>query len=51
LDSIKQLGFDYSTYSGISISFSDILETNKKQEYIAQGDEYIAKLKHYYEQG
>ncbi|MGC7170904.1 DNA-directed RNA polymerase subunit beta' [Metamycoplasma hominis] len=51
LDSIKQLGFDYSTYFGISISFSDILETNKKQEYIAQGDEYIAKLKHYYEQG
>ncbi|MGX9358084.1 DNA-directed RNA polymerase subunit beta' [Mycoplasma sp. 773] len=51
LDDIKQLGFDYSTTSGISISFSDILETEKKKEYIAEGDEYIAKLKNYYKLG
>ncbi|AZG68864.1 DNA-directed RNA polymerase subunit beta' [Mycoplasma struthionis] len=51
LDDIKQLGFDYSTISGISISFSDILETDKKQEYIAEGDEYINQLKNYYNLG
>ncbi|QJG66140.1 DNA-directed RNA polymerase subunit beta' [Mycoplasma phocoeninasale] len=51
LDNIKQLGFDYSTKSGISISFSDILETDKKEQYIAEGDEYISKLKHYYNIG
>ncbi|ENY68819.1 DNA-directed RNA polymerase beta' chain [Metamycoplasma auris 15026] len=51
LDDIKQLGFDYSTTSGISISFSDILETNKKKEYLADGDAYINKLKKYYNLG
>ncbi|MDP4043054.1 DNA-directed RNA polymerase subunit beta' [Mycoplasmopsis arginini] len=51
LDNVKQLGFDYSTTSGISISFSDILETEKKSEYIAEGDEYIGKLKNYYKLG
>ncbi|WP_330463507.1 DNA-directed RNA polymerase subunit beta' [Metamycoplasma gateae] len=51
LDDIKQLGFDYSTTSGISISFSDILETDKKSVYIAEGDEYINKLKNYYNLG
>ncbi|AZZ65333.2 DNA-directed RNA polymerase subunit beta' [Metamycoplasma phocicerebrale] len=51
LDNIKQLGFDYSTTSGISISFSDILETHKKKEYIAEGDEYISKLKEFYNLG
>lgn len=51
LDDIKELGFKYSTISGISISYSDILETNKKNEYLASGDEYIAKLREYYEEG
>ncbi|TPR53519.1 DNA-directed RNA polymerase subunit beta' [Metamycoplasma neophronis] len=51
LDEIKQLGFDYSTISGISISFSDILETDKKAELIKEGDEYISKLKQYYNLG
>ena len=51
MDDIKELGFKYSTISGISISYSDILETNKKNEYLASGDEYIAKLREYYEEG
>jgi DNA-directed RNA polymerase, beta' subunit len=51
LDDIKDLGFKYSTISGISISFADILETDKKNEYIAEGDEYIAKLRNYYDNG
>ncbi|MCV3733532.1 DNA-directed RNA polymerase subunit beta' [Mycoplasma enhydrae] len=51
LDDIKQLGFDYSTTSGISISFSDILETHKKKEYIQEGDEYIKELKDFYNLG
>ncbi|PYF43070.1 DNA-directed RNA polymerase subunit beta' [Metamycoplasma alkalescens] len=51
LDDIKQLGFDYSTTSGISISFSDILETDRKKEYIAEGDAYINELKQHYNLG
>ncbi len=51
LDEVKQLGFNYSTVSGISISFSDILETDKKGELIKEGDEYIAQLKNYYNLG
>ena len=51
LDQIKELGFKYSTISGISISFADILETNKKNQYISEGDEYISKLRNYYNQG
>ncbi|GAA8718044.1 DNA-directed RNA polymerase subunit beta' [Chlamydia abortus] len=51
MDDIKDLGFKYSTISGISISFADILETDKKNEYIAEGDEYIAKLRNYYDNG
>ncbi|AWX42761.1 DNA-directed RNA polymerase subunit beta' [Metamycoplasma cloacale] len=51
LDEIKDLGFKYSTKSGISISITDILETDKKSEYIADGDKYIEQLKEYYNQG
>ncbi|WP_412031411.1 DNA-directed RNA polymerase subunit beta' [Metamycoplasma buccale] len=51
LDQIKELGFHYSTISGISISIADILETDKKQEYIKEGDDYIAQLREYYNKG
>ncbi|MDC8919247.1 DNA-directed RNA polymerase subunit beta' [Metamycoplasma hyosynoviae] len=51
LDDIKDLGFEYSTISGISISFSDILETNMKSKYIKEGDDYISQLREYYNQG
>ncbi|MBU4690849.1 DNA-directed RNA polymerase subunit beta' [Mycoplasma zalophi] len=51
LDRIKELGFKYSTISGISISINDIIETDKKQEYIQEGDEYIEKLKEFYQSG
>ncbi|RMA77556.1 DNA-directed RNA polymerase subunit beta' [Metamycoplasma subdolum] len=51
LDDIKDLGFKFSTISGISISISDILETDKKGEYIKEGDAYIDKLREYFQKG
>lgn len=51
LDDIKDLGFQYSSLSGITFAISDILETDKKAEYIAEGDAYIAELKQYYNDG
>lgn len=51
LDDIKDLGFKYSSLSGITFAISDILETDKKPEYIAEGDAYIAQLKQYYNDG
>ncbi|QJG67103.1 DNA-directed RNA polymerase subunit beta' [Mycoplasma phocoenae] len=51
LDKVKALGFKYSTLSGISISIDDIIGTDKKSDYVKEGDDYIAKLKEYYTSG
>ncbi|MBN0919221.1 DNA-directed RNA polymerase subunit beta' [[Mycoplasma] gypis] len=51
LDKIKELGFKYSTQSGISIAISDIIGTDKKNEYISEGDKYINDLKQFYSDG
>ncbi|MGL5520138.1 MAG: DNA-directed RNA polymerase subunit beta' [Metamycoplasmataceae bacterium] len=51
LDKIKKVGFVYSTKSGITISYSDIIEPSNKEEKIKEGDEYITQLKTFYEQG
>ncbi len=46
LDLVKQIGFKYSTKSGISISVFDMVVPGVKQEYLDQAEEkieYIAK--------
>ncbi|MGX9395721.1 DNA-directed RNA polymerase subunit beta' [Mycoplasma sp. 1573] len=51
LDKIKALGFEYSTKSGISIAISDIIGTDKKSDFIDEGDKYINELKEFYNSG
>ena len=44
LDKLKQLGFDYATKSGISISMSDIEEPPGKAAILEKADEAIRRL-------
>jgi len=51
LDNIKQLGFDYSTISGITMSIDDIKPSPIKHSIISDGHTYISKLKEMTSQG
>ncbi len=51
LDKIKELGFKYSTISGITISYSDVISANNKEENISEGDSYIDQLKQKFQLG
>lgn len=51
LDSIKRLGFKYSTVSGITMSISDILQSPKKKELIADGEKFTEYLNNEFESG
>lgn len=51
LDKIKQLGFSYSTKSGITISYSDIISADNKTENIEEGNKYVEQLKQKFQLG
>ena len=51
LDEIKNLGYKYSTISGISISMADVLKYEGKDARIAAGDKKVAQITRFYEQG
>ncbi|HPF82755.1 MAG TPA: DNA-directed RNA polymerase subunit beta' [Bacilli bacterium] len=51
LDKLKDLGFKYSTLSGISISIADIEESEKKPEIIATAQENVDKVNKQYKRG
>lgn len=51
LDKLKDLGFKYSTISGITVSFADINVYSKKKEYIAQTNENLKEIVNWYEDG
>ncbi len=51
LDKLKDLGFKYSTISGITISFADINVYSKKDELIANVQEKINAIEEWYEDG
>lgn len=51
LDSIKKLGFKYSTISGVTMSISDVVQSPLKHELISEGDKYTIFLKNAFEQG
>ena len=44
LDRIKDLGFQYSTIAGLTISMSDVLDYKGKQTRIQQAEEKIEKI-------
>ena len=51
LDRIKDLGYKYSTISGISISMSDVIDYKGKQERIDQAEEKINEINEAFELG
>ena len=51
LDKIKELGFKYSTISGITISYSDVISADNKKENIAEGNQYVDNLKQKFQLG
>ena len=51
LDKLKDLGFKYSTLSGISIAISDIKESEKKPEIIANSQALVDEVNKQFKRG
>jgi len=51
LDKLKDLGFKYSTLAGISISISDIKESKKKPEIIAESQALVDQVNKQFKRG
>jgi DNA-directed RNA polymerase beta' subunit len=51
LDKLKNLGFQYATKAGISISADDIVDTEEKEEYIAEAKEAIRDVQNQFLKG
>ncbi|MDE6284404.1 MAG: DNA-directed RNA polymerase subunit beta' [Bacilli bacterium] len=51
LDRLKDLGFKYSTLAGITVSISDVVRSDKKEEIIAKAKEKVDKINKQYQRG
>lgn len=51
LDKLKDLGFKYSTIAGITVSMSDIVTSDHKQEYVDDGQAMVDKINKQYKRG
>ncbi len=51
LDKLKDLGFKYSTVSGLTISIEDISTSKHKQEFIAEGQTIVDKINKQFKRG
>ena len=51
LDKLKDLGFKYSTYSGITIAASDIIVSKNKEEIIKKGNDEVKKIEKQFKRG
>ena len=51
LDKLKDLGFKYSTLAGITVSMSDVATSNRKQEFIDEGNSLVDKINKQYRRG
>ena len=51
LDNIKHLGYSYSTRGAITVSVSDIIVPEEKQEWLAETDAQVAKITQRYRRG
>ena len=51
LDKLKDLGFKYSTRAGITVSISDIVRSDKKDEIIAESQAKVDKINKQYQRG
>ena len=51
IDKLKDLGFKYSTLSGITISINDVVTSDKKGEIIEKAQELVDKINKQYNRG
>ncbi|MBO4245137.1 MAG: DNA-directed RNA polymerase subunit beta' [Bacilli bacterium] len=51
LDKLKDLGFKYSTIAGITISMTDVISTDKKDEIVAKAQENVDKINKQFQRG
>ncbi len=51
LDTIKEIGFEWSTIGGISIGISNLIVPPKKDELIAEADKEVDEIIDYFDQG
>ena len=51
LDKMKDLGFKYSTIAGITVSISDVVTSDNKQEILAESKKTVDKINKQYQRG
>ena len=51
LDKLKDLGFKYSTYAGITIAASDIITSKNKEQIIEDSEKEVEKINKQYKRG
>ena len=51
LDKMKDLGFKYSTVDGITVSISDVVTSEHKEELIAEAQKMVEKVNKQYQRG
>ena len=51
LDKLKDLGFKYSTYSGITISAADVVTSKNKDKIIEESEAEVKKINKQYQRG
>lgn len=51
LDRIKEMGFEYSTLSGISWGMDDLQVPKEKQELMAQAEKEVVKIENHFKKG
>jgi len=51
LDDLKDIGFRYSTFSGMTISVTDMDIPGKRHEIVSKTEEEVKKLNRYYQRG
>ncbi len=51
LDKMKDLGFKYSTIAGVTISISDVVTSNNKNEIIDEANKMVDKINKQYNRG
>ena len=51
LDKLKDQGFKYSTYSGITIAYSDIVTSEKKEKIVEESNKEVKKINKQFQRG
>ncbi len=51
LDDIKNLGYKFSTRSGITVSVFDAVIPEKKKEYVAEAEAQVSRIREFYNMG